>query len=172
MQKNMALLKSQKADRGLELQDIPPQLQRLFVSKDGKILLQVYGKKDLWERGPNEAFVKEVISVAPKATGTPILNYYATDLMRVAYVQAAGWAFLAIVVLIFAHFQSFKFLLLTLTQHHCHHLWRPSRVTMMTIVTIAQSPEETTHRVRSFPDLGSEAVSTRPSTRSVACSIW
>jgi hopanoid biosynthesis associated RND transporter like protein HpnN len=124
MQKNMALLKSQKADRGLELQDIPPQLQRLFVSKDGKILLQVYGKKDLWERGPDEAFVKEVISVAPNATGTPVLNYYATDLMRVAYVQAAGWAFLAIVVLIFAHFQSFKFLLLTLTPLVLAVLWR------------------------------------------------
>jgi hopanoid biosynthesis associated RND transporter like protein HpnN len=124
MQKNMAILKSQKADRGLELQDIPPQLQHLFVGKDGKILLQVYGKKDLWERGPNEAFVKEVISVAPNATGTPILNYYATDLMRVAYVQAAGWAFLAIVVLIFAHFQSFKFLLLTLTPLVLAVLWR------------------------------------------------
>jgi hopanoid biosynthesis associated RND transporter like protein HpnN len=124
MQKNMAILKSQKADRGLELQDIPPQLQHLFVGKDGKILLQVYGKKDLWERGPDEAFTKEVISVAPNATGTPILNYYATDLMRVAYVQAAGWAFLAIVVLIFAHFQSFKFLLLTLTPLVLAVLWR------------------------------------------------
>jgi len=124
MQKNMALLKSQKADRGLELQDIPPQLQRLFVSKDGKLLLQVYGKSDLWERGPDEAFTKEVISVAPDATGTPILNYYATDLMRVAYVQAAGWAFLAIVVLIFAHFQSFKFLVLTLTPLVLAVLWR------------------------------------------------
>ena len=124
MQKNMAILKSQKADRGLELQDIPPQLQRLFVSKNGKILLQVYGKKDLWERGPDEAFVKEVLTVAPNATGTPVLNYFATDLMRVAYVQAAGWAFLAIVVLIFAHFQSFKFLILTLTPLVLAVLWR------------------------------------------------
>ena len=124
MQKNMAILKSQKADRGLTLQDIPPQLQRLFVSSSGKILLQVYGKQDLWERGPDEAFTKEVLSVAPNATGTPILNYFATDLMRVAYVQAAGWAFLAIVILILAHFQSFKFLLLTLTPLVLAVLWR------------------------------------------------
>ncbi len=124
MQKNLALLKSQKSDRGLTLADIPPQLQRLFVAPDGKILLQVYGKQDLWERGPDEAFVNEVIKVAPNATGTPILNYYATDLMRVAYVQAAGWAFLAIVILIFAHFQSFKFLILTLTPLVLAVLWR------------------------------------------------
>jgi len=124
MQKNMALLKSQKDDHGLTLADIPPQLQRLFVASNGKILLQVYGKKDLWERAPDEAFTKEVLSVAGNATGTPILNYFATDLMRIAYVQAAGWAFLAIVVLIFAHFQSFKYLILTLTPLVLAVLWR------------------------------------------------
>ncbi len=124
MQKNMALLKSQKADRGLTLDDIPPQLKRLFVAPDGKILLQVYGKQDLWERGPDESFTKDVLSVAPDATGTPILNYYATELMRISYLQAAGWAFLAIVVLILAHFQSFKYLLLTLTPLVLAVLWR------------------------------------------------
>ncbi len=124
MQKNMAILKSQKADRGLTLDDIPPQLKRLFVASNGKILLQVYGKEDLWERAPDEAFTKDVLSVAPNATGTPVLNYYATELMRVSYVQAAGWAFIAIVVLILAHFQSFKFLLLTLTPLVLAVLWR------------------------------------------------
>jgi hopanoid biosynthesis associated RND transporter like protein HpnN len=133
MQKNMAILKSQKADRGLTLQDIPPQLQRLFVAPNGKILLQVYGKKDLWERGPDEQFVKEVLSVAPNATGTPVLNYFATDLMRTAYVQAAGWAFLAIVVLIFAHFQSFKYLLLTLTPLVLAVLWRTGAMVWLNI---------------------------------------
>ena len=126
MQANMEMLKTQKSDRGLTLADIPPQLQRLFISStgNGKILLQVYGKKDLWERGPDEEFVKEVTSVAPKATGTPVLNYYATGLLRDSYVRASEWAFLAIVVLIFLHFQSFKYLLLTLTPLVLAVLWR------------------------------------------------
>ena len=124
MQTNMALLKSQKADRGLTLDDIPPQLKKLFVAPNGKILLQVYGKQDLWERGPDEDFTLAVLSVAPKATGTPILNYYATDLLRVSYLHAAVWAFVAITVLIFLHFQSFKFLLLTLTPLVLAVLWR------------------------------------------------
>jgi predicted RND superfamily exporter protein len=124
MQKNMDLLKTQKADRGLALTDIPPQLQRLFLASNGKILLQVYGKKDLWERQPDEEFVKAVLPVAPKATGTPVLNYYATDLLRVSYLWAAVWAFIAIVVLILLHFQSLKFLLLTLTPLLLAVLWR------------------------------------------------
>jgi hopanoid biosynthesis associated RND transporter like protein HpnN len=124
MQTNMAMLKAQKADRGLTLADIPPQLQKLFLAPDGKILLQVYGKQDLWERAPDEAFTLAVLNVAPKATGTPILNYYATELLRVSYLWAAVWAFVAIVVLILLHFQSFKFLLLTLTPLVLAVLWR------------------------------------------------
>jgi hopanoid biosynthesis associated RND transporter like protein HpnN len=124
MQNNVALLKTQKADRGLEMNDLPPQLRQIFLAKDGKILLQVYGKKDLWERGPDEEFVKSVLSVAPKATGTPVLNYYATELLRVSYLRAAVWAFVAIVVLIFLHFQSFKYLILTLTPLVLAVLWR------------------------------------------------
>jgi hypothetical protein len=126
MQANMALLKTQKADRGLTLADIPPQLQKLFLAPNGKILLQVYGKQDLWERAPDEAFTLAVTDprVAPKATGTPILNYYATELLRVSYLWAAVWAFVAIVVLILLHFQSFKYLLLTLTPLVLAVLWR------------------------------------------------
>ncbi len=124
LQKNMEMLKTQKADRGLTLDDLPPQLKTLYVAKNGKILLQVYGKKDLWERAPDVAFSKAVLGVAPQATGTPILNDTYTEYLRVSYLHAAGWAFLAIVVLIFLHFQSFKYLLLTLAPLILAVLWR------------------------------------------------
>ena len=124
MQKNMELLKMQKSDRGIIFSDIPPQLQKLFISPNGKILLQVYAKKDLWERAPDEEFVNAIMTVAPNATGTPVMNYYATDLLRTSYLWAAVWAFLAIVVLIFLHFQSIRLLLLTLTPLVLAVLWR------------------------------------------------
>jgi hopanoid biosynthesis associated RND transporter like protein HpnN len=124
LQKNMTMLATQKADRGLTLDDLPPQLKTLYVSKNGKILLQVYGKKDLWERTPDVEFSKAVQGVASQATGTPILNDTYTEYLRVSYLHAAGWAFLAIVVLIFLHFQSFKYLLLTLAPLILAVLWR------------------------------------------------
>jgi hopanoid biosynthesis associated RND transporter like protein HpnN len=124
MQTNMEMLKTQKADRGLTLADVPPELKRLFLGADGKILLQVYGKQDLWERAPDNEFTQQVLSVAPDATGTPIMNDYATELLRVSYLWAALWAFVAIVVLIFLHFQSFKYLILTLTPLVLAVLWR------------------------------------------------
>jgi hypothetical protein len=124
LQKNMTMLETQKDDRGLTLDDLPPQLKTLYVSKDGKILLQVYGRKDLWERAPDDEFTKAVLAVAPQATGTPILNDTYTEYLRVSYLHAAGWAFLAIVVLISLHFQSFKYLLLTLAPLILAVLWR------------------------------------------------
>ncbi len=124
LQKNMEMLRTQKADRGLTLDDLPPQLKTLYVSKNNKILLQVYGKKDLWERAPDVEFTDAVLKVAPQATGTPILNDTLTEYLRVSYLHAAGWAFLAIVVLIFLHFQSFKYLLLTLAPLVLAVLWR------------------------------------------------
>ncbi len=124
LQKNMEMLRTQKADRGLTLDDLPPQLKKLYVSKDNKILLQVYGKKDLWERAPDDEFTQAVLAVAPQATGTPILNDSYTEYLRISYLHAAGWAFLAIVVLIFLHFQSFKYLLLTLAPLVMAVLWR------------------------------------------------
>jgi len=133
MQKNMELLKMQKADRGLNLSDIPPELQRLFIANNGKILLQVYGKKNLWERGPDEEFIKGILPVAPKVTGTPVMNYYATDLLRISYIKAAGWAFLTIVVLIFLHFQSVRLLLLTLIPLVLAVLWRTGAMVWLNI---------------------------------------
>jgi hopanoid biosynthesis associated RND transporter like protein HpnN len=124
MQANLELLMTQKADRGLEPSDLPPEIQKLYLAANGKVLLQVYGKKDLWERKPDEEFTRALLSVAPQATGTPIMNYFATELLRVSYLWAAVWAFLAIVILITLHFQSFKFLLLTLTPLILAVLWR------------------------------------------------
>ena len=53
-----------------------------------------------------------------------MLNYFATELLRTSYLWAAVWAFAAIVVLILLHFQSFKYLLLTLTPLVLAVLWR------------------------------------------------
>jgi hopanoid biosynthesis associated RND transporter like protein HpnN len=106
MQKGLAWLKMQQTDRGIVTEDIPESLRDRFIGKTGKYLLQVYPKEDIWEREPLERFVKEVRSVDPDFTGTPTQNYAYIDLLRKSYVQAAGWAFVAIVVLIGIHFRS------------------------------------------------------------------
>ncbi len=137
LQKNVDFLKTQLDDRAPNLDDVPEALKKLFVGKTGKILLQVYGKKDLWEAAPDKEFVDSIIKVANHATGTPVLNYYATDLLIESYLKAAGWAFVAILVLILLHFQSFKYLILTVTPLVLAVLWRTG---LMVLVGIEFNP--------------------------------
>jgi predicted RND superfamily exporter protein len=125
LDKNLTFLKTQVADRPIQIDDLPDALRRLYIGHlDGKFLLQVFGKEDLWENEPDTRFVDAVVKVAPHATGTPILNHYATGLLITSYLGAAAWAFVAIVLLILLHFQSFKYLLLTITPLILAVLWR------------------------------------------------
>ena len=99
-------LQQQDDSGGLRESDLPQVLRNRFVGITGKHLILVYPKEDVWERGAQERFVREIRSVASKATGTPVQLYYYTELLKVSYIEAAGWALGAIVLLVFIHFRS------------------------------------------------------------------
>ena len=114
MQRNYAVLAHQKADANLTLDDIPPQLRERYLSPNGKILIEIAPKDNVWERGPDAEFVKELRTVDPRVTGDPVQNYEYIDLLRSSYVNAAKWAAVAIVVLITLHFLRGGLILLTI----------------------------------------------------------
>ncbi|MEM6820759.1 MAG: MMPL family transporter [Verrucomicrobiota bacterium] len=114
MQKELTWLKAQEFDKPVELSDLPEPLMTRYLSKNGKILLEIYPKENVWQEAANKAFVADLKSVAEKATGTPVQNLAYISLLRDSYVEAAGWAFLAIVILIFIHFKSVIKVILTL----------------------------------------------------------
>ena len=124
VKRNFAWLKTQKADREIRFEDLPPEISRRFVSPSGKILLQVYSKGDIWEREPNKQFIEELRTVAPHVTGTPVQNYEYIELMRTSFLDAVGWAFVAIVILILLHFQSITLTILAIFPLLLAVIWR------------------------------------------------
>jgi len=114
MQKELEWLRSQNVDEPVGLQDLPEPLRTRYLSPNGKILLEVDPKDNVWELGPNREFVRDLQEVDPNATGTPVQNFAYVNLLRESYVQAAGWATLAMVLLIFLHFRSVLKVVLTL----------------------------------------------------------
>ncbi len=62
--------------------DLPRSLTSRFVSPEGKWLIQIYPRDHIWEIGPLEEFVKEVRSVDPDVTGTPLQNYEASQQIK------------------------------------------------------------------------------------------
>lgn len=106
LRKNLQQLKGQKVDRPINEEDIPKDIKDRFVGKSGKILVQIYPKKDIWERKPLEDFVNEIRTVNPDVTGTPVQNYEYVMLLKKSFQQAGLIALGTIVILITLHFLS------------------------------------------------------------------
>lgn len=123
MQKELEWLRAQDFEQSVSLDDLPIELRTRYLSPNGKILLEVDPKENVWEEEANRKFVEDLKSVAPKATGTPVQNLAYINLLRDSYVEAAGWAFLAIIILIFIHFRSVVKLALTLVPLALGVIW-------------------------------------------------
>ncbi len=85
--------------RPVSIQDVPVDLRRKFVGEDGRFLLQIHPKVDIWEREGAKQFVTELRSVDPEVTGAPVITYEATRLMERGYLQGTGYAMLLVSLL-------------------------------------------------------------------------
>ncbi|NBP24441.1 MAG: hypothetical protein EBU81_07810 [Proteobacteria bacterium] len=120
---NLGWLKTQRGDRAVTTEDLPPELKQRYLSKNGKVLIEVEPSVDVWERKPTEEFVGQLQSVVPEATGTPVMNLEYIDLLMESYVQAAFYAAGVVVILIFLLFRRIKDVLLTLLPLAVGILW-------------------------------------------------
>ena len=116
-------LQDQDADGPLTVDDLPPPIKSRFIGVTGKLLIQVYPKKDLWDRANQTEFIRDLRRVAPKATGTPIQLYEYTELLRRGYETAAWYSLGAIVVLVFIHFRKLSCVVLALVPVALGGLW-------------------------------------------------
>jgi len=89
--------------------DVPEQLKQRFIGKNGKLLLQVAPKKEIFEHKPLAEFVRDVKSVDPHATGEPIMVYESMTVLRDSYMKAFMYAFAGIVLILLLNFRSIRF---------------------------------------------------------------
>lgn len=108
----LAMLKESLEAAPVGEADVPEQLKRRFVGKSGKLLLQVAPKKEIFEHQPLSEFVKEVKSVAPGATGEPVMVYESLTILRDSYLRAFAYAFVGIVAILLINFKSVRFALI------------------------------------------------------------
>ncbi len=116
LQDTFNALKHQDASGPLRAQDLAPALRDRFIGVNGKILLQVYPRKDIWEHKNQKEFIRALQSAVPvdRVTGTPVELYVYTTLLKNSYQQAAIYAVIAIAIMIFLHFRSVLSVLLCL----------------------------------------------------------
>src|SRR4030095_2404420 len=78
------------------IKDVPDELRRKFIGENGKFLIQIHPKVDIWEKAGAAEFVREIRTVDPDATGPPVITYEATVLMERAYLTGTLYAFVLV----------------------------------------------------------------------------
>ena len=116
-------IKNQDNSSGLTAEDLPAPLRHRFIGRTGKFLLQVYPKENIWDRQNQEVFVRELRTVDPDVTGTPVQLYEYTTLLKDSYVKAAWYALGAIAILVFIHFRTLSCVALALVPVLIGSIW-------------------------------------------------
>jgi hopanoid biosynthesis associated RND transporter like protein HpnN len=116
-------LQAQDDTAPLRVDDLPSALRDRFIGVTGQILLQIYPKNDVWQRGNQEKFVADLRTVDKDATGTPVQLYEYETLLKDSYVQAAWYSLGAIVLLVLFHFRSLVAVILSLLPVAIGSLW-------------------------------------------------
>ncbi len=111
-------------------EDLPPALRDRFIGVDGKFLLQVYPKKNVWQHDNQTEFVETLTraldpedSNHPVITGTPVQLLKYTTLLKDSYITAAWYSLIAIAIMVFFHFRSLTAVVLALIPVGIGTLW-------------------------------------------------
>lgn len=110
--------------------DLPAELKSRFVSPQGKWLLQVYPRDQIWDMAPLKKFVTETRSVDPEVTGTPLQNYEAALQIKHSYEVCAIYALVVILIVLLVDF---------LPRQHLLWVFGPPLALMVVVVAVLQA---------------------------------
>jgi len=130
VQETFQAIRDQDNSQALRAEDLPPALRNRFVGVTGKYLLQVYPRKDVWQRANQKEFIDTPRHTLdprgkndPIITGTPIQLYEYTTLLKESYQMAAWYSLAAIVLLVLIHFRNPASVLLALVPVAVGGVW-------------------------------------------------
>lgn len=97
-----------------DLSDLPEGLVCRFVGRSGRYLLKVYARGDIWDMPAMSEFARQVRTVDPRITGSLVLAYEGSLQMQRSYKEAALYALVIIVPVVFLDFRSVRHSLMAL----------------------------------------------------------
>ncbi|MCH8829697.1 MAG: MMPL family transporter [Planctomycetes bacterium] len=110
----LATLAAMTNPQPVRVEELPRVLTSRFVSSQGKWLLQIYPKDQIWDVEPLKKFVADVRSVDAEVTGTPLQNLEASQQIKSSYKTAALYALAVILLVLLVDFLDRDYTLLAL----------------------------------------------------------
>jgi len=110
----VVFLQLQDPDYRLSIDGLPENLRLRSVGETGKLLLRIYPRKNIWERGPLEEFVSQVRGADPVSIGAPVMILHHTSILKGAFETSGLYALGAVTLILLLYFRSVRWTLLAL----------------------------------------------------------
>lgn len=123
LQSRLRKLLAHLAAEPVVMEDIPQIIQRYYIGKTGKILLQIFPKGNLWEEEDMERFIKDIRGVDLSATGSPVQVWESSRLLKNGFQMAGLYCLIAVFILAAIDFKSPLMALLSLIPVGAGLLW-------------------------------------------------
>lgn len=91
---------AQSAQQPITIDSIPQDLRREWLAPDGQARVRVLPARGVTETQDLTAFARRVQAVAPTATGLPVINTAAAEVVRRAFLEAIGITAVAIAAIL------------------------------------------------------------------------
>src|SRR5574341_244014 len=108
----IALLSRAVASVPVRVNELPADLRKQFVGRDGSYLLRVFPSQNPWELKPQAAFVADLRRVDPDAIGDPVEGHEVITAMKRGYQQVAIYALVGVAMLMLLNFRDLRYFLL------------------------------------------------------------
>lgn len=105
------------------VEGLPKLLRKRYLGENGKWLLQIYAREDVWQSEPQRRFVDELRTVNPEVTGPAVFNCESTRSLLEAYLESGVYASVAIVLILLLDFRSARLAGLSLVPLVLGWLW-------------------------------------------------
>ncbi|MFM8930948.1 MAG: MMPL family transporter [Gemmataceae bacterium] len=111
---NLHKLRSVSQPGFITVADLPADFRERHMDAQGHFLLRVFAREELWDPAALARFNSAVASVVPDATGKPFTTLEGLEGMRLGFLRAGAWAFLAIALVLVIDLRNPRLVLLAL----------------------------------------------------------
>ncbi len=98
----------------IRIEELPVYLRERNIGKNGKWLVRVFSKENLWNFEPLARFVQQVSKVDPETTGKPFTTLEGLKAMQNGFLWAGVYALIAMVLVLYFDFGTVKHMLVAL----------------------------------------------------------
>lgn len=119
----IALLRRAVASGPIRIEDLPADLKKQFVGRDGSYLLRVYPRHNPWELASQAAFVTDLRKIDPDALGDPVEAHEVITAMVRGYKEVGIYALVGVAILLLVNLRDLRYFLLATVPLLLGALW-------------------------------------------------